>query len=117
MVDACENEPKVKKAKRESTEVKEMPSDIFQTPEHKLAFSTPLLKAYPKHCEGTCHGKSFVASWNGRYSWVACSQECDAIFCFPFQHFCSPLAMVTLKGNLRRLGFVDGKKLKERTAQ
>ena len=104
---ACANEPKIEKAKRESTEVKETQSDISQAPEHKLAFSTPLLKAYPKHCEGESHGRSFVAIWNGRYSWVACSQECDAMFYFPFQHFWPSLVMATLKRHLRRLGFVD----------
>ena len=85
MGDACEN---AKKAKRESIELKETPSDISQTAGDKLA--RPLLKAYPKHCEGKSHGRSFVASWYDRYSWLEYSQECDAIFCFPCRHFCHP---------------------------
>ena len=41
MSDACENEPQVKKSTRESTEVKETPSDKSQTTGDKLA--RPLL--------------------------------------------------------------------------
>ena len=115
MGDACENEPQVKKATRESTEVKETLSDISQTTGDELAW--PLLMAYPKHCEGKSHGRSFVASWYDRYSWVEYSQECDAIFSFPCRHFCPPLVIATLKRHLRRLGSVDGKKHTEKIAE
>ena len=83
-----ENETKVKKAKGENLELMESPNDISQRTGDKLA--RPLLKAYPKHMDGKSHGRSFVASWYERYSWMKYSQDFDAVFCFPCRHFCPP---------------------------
>jgi len=109
-----ENETKVKKAKGENLELMESPNDISQRTGDKLA--RPLLKAYPKHMDGKSHGRSFVASWYERYSWMEYSQDFDAVFCFPCRHFC-PLVTVTLKRHLRRLDFVAGRKHMEKMVQ
>ena len=66
----------------------ESPNDISKRTGDNLA--RPLLKAYPKHMDGKSHGRSFVASWYERYSWMEYSQDFDAVFCFPCRHFCPP---------------------------
>lgn len=109
-----ENRSQIKKDTRETTGVNEKPDIIPQTTEDELI--RPLLKAYPKHCEGKAHSNSVVASCNEDCSWIEHAQEYDDAFCFPYRYFW-PLVMVTPESDLRRLDFVDGKNGMEKTVQ